>query len=411
MPDGAFDVAICGAGPAGSTLALRLARLGFSVALVEAQRFPRPKPCGEFMSPEVLPMLDDLGVLAQVRASGARELRGLRIHRGVRRARGRFTAVGRSRPRFDHGFGVRREVFDDLLLRAALATGGVELLEGWRASRLLRADDGAVLGLMARERGDAARELRATFTVGADGVRSRVAGELGVRRPRRWLDRLALVTRYRGAELGEEAEAYLLDDGFFAAAPVDGGLLSLNLIVDRSTYLAAGLGPEAYFMGRLDALPELRERLERAERVDAVRGIGPLSTFTVRQTFDGAALVGDACGYVDPITGEGIFLALRGAELLAATLSSALHARRSDVAALQPYVRARRRELRPRDLLGLALQRGLRHPRLVDAALAQLAAHPPLCDLLVSLTGDYAPLSELVRPATWARAFARSAAS
>ncbi len=410
MPERTFDVAICGAGPAGSTLALRLARSGFRVALIEAQRFPRPKPCGEFMSPEVLPMLDDLGVLAQVRGAGARELRGLRIHRGVRRARGRFTAVGRSRPRFDHGFGVRREVFDDLLLRAALATGGVELLEGWRAAQLVRADDGAVLGLIARGNGEE-RELRATFTVGADGVRSRVAGELGVRRPRRWLDRLALVTRYRGAELGEEAEAYLLDDGFFAAAPVDGGLLSVNLIVDRSAYLAAELGPEAFFLRRLEALPELRERLEQAERVDAVRGIGPLSTHTLRQTFDGAALVGDACGYVDPITGEGIFLALRGAELLAATLSNALHARRNDVAALQPYVRARRSELWPRELLGLALQRGLRHPRLVDAAVQQLAAHPPLCDLLVSLTGDYAPVSELARPSTWTRAFARNAAS
>jgi flavin-dependent dehydrogenase len=407
MPEQAFDVAICGAGPAGSTLAQRLAREGFRVVLVESQRFPRHKPCGEFMSPEVLPMLDDLGVLDEVRAVGARELRGLRIHRGVRRARGRFTAVGRSRPRFDHGFGVRREVFDHVLLRAALRTGGVTLLEGWRAARLLRAPDGAVLGFEVRRSRGESYEVRARFTVGADGLRSRVAGELGVRRARTWLDRLALVTRYRGAALDDEAEAYLLDDGFFAAAPVDGGLLSLNLVVDRSAYVAAGLGPEAYLLHRLAWLPQLRERLETAERVDPVRGIGPLSTSTVRQVADGAALVGDACGYVDPITGEGIFLALRGAELLATALARALHAGRRDAAALQPYVRARRSELWPRELFGLALQRGLRHPRLVELALGQLAAHPPLCDLLVSLTGDYAPLSELLRPATWKRAFAR----
>ena len=402
-----FDLVIAGAGPAGSTLALRLAREGFTVALVEAQRFPRHKPCGEFMSPEALPILSELGVLGDVRALGARELRGLRILRADRRARGRYTDIGRARAPFDHGFGVRREVFDAALLRAALATGGVELLEGWRAERLLRGPGGAVQGLLARERGGAERELRAALTIGADGLRSRVAEELGVRRPRAWLDRIALVTRLRGVELSDEAEAYLLDDGFFAAAPVDGGLLSLNLVVDRAAYLAAGLGPQAFLRQRIESVPALRERLEGAEQVEALRGIGPLSHTTTRKVFDGAALVGDACGYVDPITGEGIFLALRGAELLAGVLVHALHARRADAAALRPYVRSRRRELWPRELLGLALQRGLRHPRLVAAGLGLLSARPALCDLLVSVTGDYVPLRELVRPGVWAQALAR----
>jgi flavin-dependent dehydrogenase len=402
-----YDVAIAGAGPAGSTLALRLARAGFHVALVEAQPFPRSKPCGEFMSPEALPILRELGVLAEVRALGARELRGLTIQRAERRARGRYRDVGRARAPFDHGFGVRREVFDHVLLRAALAVGSVDLLEGWRAERLMRAGDGAVRGLELRKRGAAAREVRAAFTVGADGLRSRVAGELGVRRPRAWLDRIALATRYRAAGLRDEAEAYLLDDGFFAAAPVDGGLLSLNLVVDRSAYRAAGLRPAAFLQRRLAQVPALRERLAGAERVEDVRGIGPLSQRTTRQVFDGAALVGDACGYVDPITGEGIFLALRGSELLAESLVSALHAGRSDAAALAAYARARRRVLEPRELLGLALQRGLRHPRWVDLALALLAARPALCDLLVSLAGDYVPLAELARPKTWVRALAR----
>ena len=398
------DTIVAGAGPAGSSLALRLAREGFSVALVEARVFPRPKPCGEFMSPEVLPILRDLGVLDDVRALGARELRGLRVHRPRSGAAGRYVAVGRAAAPFDHGFGVRRERFDHALLRAALATGGVELLEGWRAQRLVRGPDGEVLGLVARASHGEERTLRASFTVGADGLRSRVAGELAGRKPRAWLDRLALVTRYRGPALGDRAEAYLLDDGFFALAPVDGGLVSLNLVVDRAAYRAAGMGPEAYLEARMGAVPPLHGCLRGAERVDPVRGLGPLSHRTERQVFDGAALVGDACGYVDPITGEGIFLALRGAELLAATLSAALRARRTDASALSDYARARRRELRPRELLGLALQRGLRHPRLVDAVLRLLAARPALADILVSVTGDYVPLRELARPSLWLRA-------
>lgn len=404
-----FDVVIAGAGPAGSTLALRLAREGFSVALVEAQRFPRHKPCGEFMSPEVLPMLGELGLLGEVRALGAREVRRMCIHRGNARVQGRYVDVGRSAAPFDHGFAIRREVFDEALLRAALATGGVELCSPWRAHRLLRAPGGAVVGLLARQPHGGERELRASFTIGADGLRTRVGGDLGVRRPRPWLDRLALVTRYRGLPLGDEAHVHLLDDGFFAAAPVDGGLTSLNLVVDRAAFRAAGMSPEPYLSKRLEEVPSLAASLAAAERAQPVRGIGPLSGWTSAQTFDGAALVGDACGYVDPMTGEGIFLALRGAELLAASLLPALHARRTDRAALRPYLRARRRELWPRELFGLALQRGLRHPGLVARALSLCAARPALADVLVSLTGDYVPLRELARPGVWIRALSRPA--
>jgi 2-polyprenyl-6-methoxyphenol hydroxylase-like FAD-dependent oxidoreductase len=361
------------------------------------------------MSPEALPILRELGLLDDVRALGARELRGLRIHRPGLSASGRYVSVGRAAATFDHGFGVRREVFDQVLLQAALATGGVEHLEGWRAERLLRGPDGEVLGLVAGQPHGEERTLRASFTIGADGLRSRVAEQLGVRRPRAWLDRLALVTRYRASSPGDQAEAYLLDDGFFALAPVDAGLISLNLVVDRAAYRAAGLGPQEYLASRIAALPPLQERLRTAVRVDPVRGIGPLSHNTVQQAFDGAALVGDAGGYVDPITGEGIFLALRGAELLAAPLAAALHAGRSDRAALRPYLQGRRRDLRPRELFGLALQRGLRHPVLVDTALRLLAARPSLADVLVSVTGDYVPLRELARPTLWLGALAAPA--
>lgn len=410
MRSAALDVVIAGAGPAGSSLALRLAREGFAVGLVEARCFPRFKPCGEFLSPQALALLDDLGALAEVRRRGARALRGIEFRTARRSARGRFVEVGRSRPRFDHALAVRREVLDEVLLRAALGTGGVELLEGWRCESLVRGDDGAVLGLVARGPDELERELRAPFTIGADGLRSRVARELGVRRPRSWLDRLALVTHYRGLDLGDAAEVHLFEDGFLAAAPVDAGLASVNLIVERAAYRAACLGPEDFFTRRVAELPgELRERLSAAERVTPVRGVGPLSQRTTRSVFDGAALVGDACGYVDPLPAEGIYFALRGSELLAQSLVRALRERRRGAAALRPYWGARQRELGPRELLDLALQRGLRHPRLVDAALSLCAARPALGDLLVSMTGDYAPLAELARPGVWARTLARPA--
>ncbi len=396
-----FDVVIVGAGPAGSTLAQRLARDGFHVALVEHQRFPRFKACGEFMSPECLPMLSDLGVADELRRLGASEVRGMILHGYGRRAVGRFSDVGSVRAPQLHGWAIRREIFDAVLLDSALRTGGVELFERTLVAGLLRDDRGRVVGVTARRIDGEPIELRATWTIGADGLRSRVARELGVHRQVPWLDKIALTTRYFGVEWGSSAEVHFIDGGFFACTSVENGLVSLNLIMDRDRYVGADQRREGFLDAQLALTPELGERLARGTRVDPVRGVGPLSADTTQQTFDGAALVGDACGYVDPITGEGIFFALKGAEMLAASAGAALHARRTDRKALKDYMRGRRREIGPRAAFGKLLQRGLRHPRIVRGALSLLEDRPELVDVLVSVTGDYVPLRELARPKLW----------
>lgn len=407
MPGRSFDVVIAGAGPAGSTLALELARAGHSVGLVEPKRFPRFKPCGEFMSPECLTLLDELGLLERVRALGGREIRSMRLHGHGRSSRGAFVPVGRARCAWNHGLAVRRERFDDVLLRAALATGRVELFEGWSASEALRASGGAVRGLRVHRPRGAGREeleLRAPFTIGADGIRSRVAGSLGVRRETEWLRKIALVTRYELGHPQHEAEVHFFDGGYFALAPVDGGLLSLNLVLEAALYRRTALGRDAMLAHWLERIPALGERLRGAPRVDPVRGIADLALTTTQQTFDGAALVGDAAGYVDPVTGEGIFLALCGARHLATSLIEALAEGRSDRAALDGYRAARRREIEPRARLATLLQRGLRHPSVVRGALRALELRPGLADLIVSLSGDYVPQRELLRPGVWLRA-------
>jgi hypothetical protein len=95
---------------------------------------------------------------------------------------------------------------------------------------------------------------------------------------------------------------------------------------------------------------------------------------------------------------------MRGAALLAETLAAALAARRTDRAALRPYLGARRREFAPRYAMATLLQRALRHPALVRSFLSLLRARPRLADLLVCLTGDLAHPSVLLRPGTWIRA-------
>lgn len=398
------DVAVVGGGPAGATLAQRLGRLGFHVIVLEARNFPRHKPCGEFMNPASLEILEELHVLENVASLGARPIRGMKLFFHGRSTAGRYGHVTEAGTRFRHGFAVRRERFDEVLLRAALSTPGVEALQPATVARVLRGPGGEVLGVEARDADGERVTVKAPFTIGADGVRSRVARELGVHRPTPWLDKLALVTRYENIPWGAFAEAHFFDGGYFACAPVDGGLLSLNAVVDRRAYLEAAMTPEDFLRRSLEGAPELRERLAVGRRCDPIRGIASMAGSTTQQIFDGAALVGDAAGYVDPVTGEGIYIALRGSQLLAPVLASALHRRAPTQQSLAAYRTARRRELLPRRWSGLLLQRLLRSRMAKEAGIRILARNPGLADLAVSATGEDLPLRTLLSPSTILRA-------
>lgn len=398
------QVAIVGGGPAGSATAAHLARAGVDVLLVDSQRFPRFKPCGEFMSPQCLPLLDELGAFGDLRALGAREVRGMELAGYGKRARGRFVTIGRARAPFDHGWALRRDVFDATLLDNARRCG-VRVLEGWRVRRLLRSANGAVAGFEARNPEGESRVVRAHWTVGADGLHSRVAADLGVQRADPTLRRMALTTRYSSVATDGFARAHFFDEGYFALAPVDDGFVSVNLVLAMDTFEREGLARDEAYERWLQRTPAVRELLAGGERVDPLRGIGPLARRTTRQTFDGACLVGDACGYVDPVTGEGIYFALQGAALLAPVLLDALSARRTDSRALAGYVRGRKLELEPRARLCRWLVKALGQPLVARSVFELLAARPGLADLAVSLTGDYARPSEWLRPGVWTRAW------
>ena len=286
FPELDCDVVIAGAGPAGSTTALRLARAGFDVVVVEPKTFPRFKACGEFMSPECLSLLSGLGLAGDVAALGAHAVRGMILHAGHARAHGRFRDVGRACAPFDHGWAVRRDRFDDVLLSAA-KHAGVRVFTGHRAQALLRTGDGSIAGLRTRHSNGEPLDVRARFTIGADGLRSRVARELGVQRAVPWLDKIALTTRYAGVPWSGAAEVHFFEGGYFACTAVDSGLVSLNLVVDRSLYARAECPRDEFLERAFVHAESLGDRLRQGRRVDPVRGLGPLAGRTTAQTFAG----------------------------------------------------------------------------------------------------------------------------
>ena len=401
------DVLVLGAGPAGSALAQRLARDGFHTVLADKKAFPRDKPCGEFLSPECTPLLRELDLAEPLEALGPRLVRGMHLHGYGREARGRFRPVGAHAATAGQGFAVRRSRFDALLVDAA-ARAGATWLPRHEFTALDHDADGRVVGAQLRTPDGAVVRCAARWVVGADGVHSRVARALDVQRPTPWLDRFALVAHYRGVAAAPLAEAHLFPGGFFAATTVDEGLFSVNLIVPRTSLRQRdGADWDTFVAAYFDRAPAFAERLRSARRTTAWRGIGPLAHTTTRQTFAGAALVGDACGYVDPLTGEGIYFALVGARALGDALTAALHAPAATDLALAGYRAARRREIAPRLAASTLLQRALRHPWLVRRFLAACARWPALADLVVTLTGDAAHPRDLLRPSFW-RAFHRA---
>ncbi len=405
----ATDVIVVGAGPAGSHLAMHLARRGYQVTLLDRKRFPRPKPCGEFMSPECLPLLERLGLREDMLHLRVPKVRGMKLYGYGVETHGRYEDARPVASSLSHGHAIRREVLDQQSFLAASRTPGVRALVGHGVRGLLRNGDGAVLGVDALDPEQCPVELRAAFTVGADGLRSRVARELGVRRKIPWLTKFALVARFSGVAPQDHAEVHFVPGGYLAACPVDSGLFTVNAVVDQAD-LPAGRGAiQDFLSSRIAMAPLLAAKIGNASPRGPILTCGPLAGTTTAQIFDGAALVGDACGYVDPVTGEGIFFAMRGAEMLAETLDNALRAGRTDRGALRGYARARAVEFKPRYALARLLQRGLRHPRIANMVLRLLAAKPRLMDLLVAVTGDQVSPRRLLRPGVWLNVFRGSA--
>ena len=385
--DGA--VVIVGGGPAGSALAFALARSGARPIVVDRARFPRPKPCAEYLSPQASRVLASMQVLEEVERSGAAQLEGMviRAPSGVRVV-GEFAGCSVKGFR-DRGLSVRREVLDEILLRAA-RDAGADVREGTHVVDVVRDATGRARGVRTAD----GAEIRAAIVVGADGLRSQVARRLGLARRARWPRRYALVTHYSGVgEIGACGEMHVERGGYVGIADVGGGLTTVALVVPGRHALGFAPSPERFLDGWLGARPQLARRFTGATRVSPVVATGPFASRARRAWAPGAALVGDAADFFDPFTGEGIYAALRGGEILAPYLVDALDATSLGAVdrALDRYDARRRREFGGKWIVEWLIGAVVGSPRLINRCARVLAARKDMADLLVGVTGDFVP--------------------
>jgi len=374
-----WDAVVVGAGPAGSATALLLARAGTHVLLLDRARFPRDKPCSEYLSPETTRVLEHLGggVLdAVARASHAR-LTGMKVV-----APSGAAMTGRFGDTFS--FALPRTTFDTILRTAAESAGAV-VREGVKVTDLLY-DRGAVGGVVA-----GGETHRARVVVGADGLKSVVARRTGGVRtsaPRR-VAFTAHVSDVAGVT--DVGEMHVGRTGYVGLGPIGEGVTTVALVVP-----VRGLKGRPDFFQALEQFPGLAGRFDPRRTVREVLATGPFAQWSRRPAAlgGGALLVGDAADFFDPFTGQGIYSALRGAELAAAAIIDTL----TTGVSLQAYARARRAAFTGKWLLERLIAVGVGWPALVERVVSRLARRTDLADLLVRATGNCVPARAVLAP-------------
>ena len=381
---------VVGAGPAGATTAMLLARAGADVLLLDRHHFPRHKACGDCLSAGANAVLSRLGLLASIDALPHAQLRGWRIVApGGSSFCARFVAD-------QTAFAVERHLLDATILRAALDAGA--RLRVAHVTDVLRAADGTITGVCTRD-----AILRARVVVGADGLRSIIATRLGAvsRRPR--IHRLSLTAHIDRALLGDDVGEMHTGHGLCVGiAPVtaSGTRCNITVVVDADRLgRAAARDPRAFMAAAFAQLPGVRERVSAADLADVrLLASGPFDRPVSNVVFDGAVLVGDAAGYYDPFTGQGIFQAVASAELLAHCLTRSLRLPVVRAQHLAEYAAQRRRLLDGARIVQHAIHFILARPTCANRAIARVARAPRFAQALLGVTGDMLPAGVLLSP-------------
>ncbi|MEX2582042.1 MAG: NAD(P)/FAD-dependent oxidoreductase [Gemmatimonadota bacterium] len=374
------DVVVVGAGPAGSTTAGLLASAGHRVLLLDRARFPRTKPCGESVNPGALRELERLGTLPAVARLPHAPIPGWGVH---------LVGGGAFHARFpsgERGMAVDRAAFDDALLRHAEAAGA-EVRTGARVVDVVRRKKAAV-GV----RLSSGEEAGCRLLVGADGLRSIVVRRLGLLRRHPRLRKVALTAHLElGSEAPELGEMHMRSWGCIGVVAVGRGVVNVVVVLNEPTARLVGDAAGA-FDDAVRSVPVLAG----ACRVADVMATGPFDWPTRSVTADGALLVGDAAGYFDPFTGQGIYRALRGARMAAAVASRCLQHGDCSRAALAPYATAHRRAFAAGRRLQRVIESVVSRPAALNAFATAARAWPALPERLFAVTGDIAEARRLL---------------
>ncbi|HSL21284.1 MAG TPA: NAD(P)/FAD-dependent oxidoreductase [Vicinamibacterales bacterium] len=372
------DVLIVGAGPAGCVAAILLAREGVRVRLLDRARFPRRKLCGDTINPGTSAMLRRLG-LGRAAEQGALRVDGMIVS-------GSGVVVSGRYPRGVSGLAITRAAFDARLFDAAVQAGAA-VEEGAVVTGAVVGEchggGTAVTGLHVARRSGGATPLRARLCIAADGRHSRVALGLALSRhparPRRW----AIGSYYTDVDgLAGLGEMHIRDGHYVGVAAVPEGLVNVCLVTGDRERLR---DPERALREAIATDPMLRDRFARARRAAPIAVMGPLAVRSRAAGMPGLLLAGDAAGFVDPMTGDGLRFAIRGGELAA---RAALHALATGDRRAHERLERSRREFARKRTFNQTLRALVESPGAIRAAALAARVAPAVVRYAIRVAGD-----------------------
>lgn len=366
------DVIVIGGGPAGLAAAIVLARAGLCTYLYEKNTFPVDKACGEGIMPVGVGHLHQLGITSHLEKNATFPFAGIRFHAANGRTAAAHFAEG-------PGLGVRRTALSAALKQAAQSYNCLQIFEATQAIPQTVTGRHIIVT-------NGSHTVKARLLVAADGLNSRVrrwAGLVGGRRRWQrwgasWHFRLPPSTDYVEVLWGKNGiEAYL--------TPTGPEQIGLAFLWDRTRY-GPVRGGRSLLPSLLRPFPALQQQLQNVGPPDGPTAVGPLQQTASAVVSDGLLLIGDAAGYLDAITGEGISMALAQALALRQTVIPLLHRqegvlRRQD---LLQYQKAYRTIVRPYYLFTHLMLWLSRYQALGERVIGILHTHPTLFQKLLS---------------------------
>jgi len=316
------DVIVIGGGPAGSTAATLLAHRGFSVLLLEREKFPRFQ-IGESLLPYNNDLFDRLGVTDQLKHGDFFPKYGASFVTGDGKISYTFRFDRNLPEQYHRSFQVKRAEFDELLLRNA-ASAGVEVREETTVTSVDLSDPlRAMVEIASGERHEA------RFVLDASGHGAVLGNRVGEKADIASLKKVAFFAHYRGVPRPEGRDAgntviVVLQNAWFWMIPVNHELMSVGLVVDRDHVLRCGLEPEELLNQTIAATPWIAERMRNAERTTQIYARRDFSYRMKHIVGENYALVGDAAGFIDPIFSTGVFIAMKSADVAASAVESRL---------------------------------------------------------------------------------------
>ena len=404
MIDKAYDIIIVGAGPSGSAAALYAAKYGLNVLIVDKDKFPRDKICGDALSGKSVGVLKELNLLEKVQ-----QLPGAFIQRII------FSSPDHTSFEINlqksnlkmtpKGFVIRRKIFDSFLV-GEVKQANVNLIENFMVTDIIQ-NGNQVVGIIGKDSTGDIHEINCKVLVAADGYNSIVSRKTGLYHhdPHHWV--VALRCYYKNvASLTDQIELHYLNEvipGYFWIFPVENGYANVGIGMLHH-YIKKGNIDLKSVLERAINSPMFAQRFANASTMEKPTGWNlPVGSKHRKNFGNGYLLLGDAAGLIDPFTGEGIGNALYSAKFAIETINKALRINRFDSEMLSDYDTNLWNFIGDELRVSSKLQKIGKYRFLLNFVIRKASRNPQISHLIAGMLANEIPRDKLANPLFYLR--------